>query len=147
MGVRFGAAALLLVSAVSLRAMEPRVFRPGDLQQKTTKDKLYSKEQAERGTAIYVKHCERCHTLEKVPEGKKPGPPVFGPKFLDAWADRTVGEMYGTILNTMPSDGSAVLSPEETLDVIAHLLKANGFPEGPAPLKNDDTMKNAVIVK
>ena len=150
MGVRLGAAALLLVGSI--------VMKPGFISlhgssgnetrlQKTTKDKLYSKEQAERGTAIYVKHCERCHTPEKVPEGKKPGPPVFGPKFLETWADRTLGEMFGSILNTMPSDGSAVLTADETLDVMAHLLKANGFPEGPAPLKNDDTMKNAIIVK
>ena len=160
MGVKLGAAALLLVSAVGLRAMGARVssiesrdFSPGVSGsedpglQKTTKDKLYSKEQADRGAAIYVKQCERCHTPEKVPEGKKPGPPVVGPKFLETWADKTVGELFTTILTTMPSDGSAVLTEAETLDVLAHLLKANGFPEGPAAMKNDDAMNKAIIVK
>ena len=115
--------------------------------QKTTKDKLYSKEQATRGGEQYVKYCEKCHTPEKVPEGKKPGPPIVGPKFLDTWADRTLGELFNTILTTMPSDGSAVLTADQALDAVAYILQANGFPDGPAPLKNDDTMKTAVIVK
>ena len=39
------------------------------------------------------------------------------------------------------------LTADQTLDAVAHLLKANGFPEGTAPLKNDDAMKAIVIVK
>jgi mono/diheme cytochrome c family protein len=115
--------------------------------QKTTRDKLYSKEQAARGEALYLKHCERCHNPAKVPEGKKPGPPTIGAKFLETWADRTLGELFSTIYTTMPSDGTVTLTVDESLDAVAYLLKANGFPEGTAPLKNDDTMKNAVIVK
>jgi len=142
MGVKIGAAAaLLLISAVSLRAIGATD------SQKTTRDKLYSKEQAARGEAIYVKHCERCHTPEKVPAGKKPGAPIFGDKFFENWADKPLGEMFDAILNTMPSDGTAVLTVDQALDVTAHLLKANGFPDGPAALKNDDTMKTAIIVK
>ena len=115
--------------------------------QKTTKDGLYSKDQADRGAQLYVKFCEKCHTPEKVPEGKKPGPPVSGDKFIDTWRDRTVGELFDTILNTMPSDGTATLTADQALDCTAHILKANGFPEGKAPMKNDDAMKTAVIVK
>ena len=120
---------------------------PESAVQKTTRDKLYAKEQATRGAEQYVKYCEKCHTPEKVPEGKKPGPPVSGPKFLETWADRTVGELFATIRDTMPSDGSATLTADQTLDAVAHILQANGFPDGPAPLKNDDAMKTAVIVK
>ena len=120
---------------------------PGSYTQKTTRDKLYSKEQATRGAEQYVKYCEKCHTPEKVPEGKKPGPPIVGPKFLDTWADRQLGELFGTIMNTMPSDGSTILTVDETLDAVAYILQINGFPDGPEPLKNDDAMKTAAIVK
>jgi hypothetical protein len=58
-----------------------------------------------------------------------------------------VGELFGTILNTMPSDGSAFLSEQESVDVLAYLLRANGFPDGAAALKADDAMKALVIVK
>jgi mono/diheme cytochrome c family protein len=127
---------------VPLNAMErlPRSL------QKTTRDKIYAKDQADRGAQLYVKHCERCHTPEKVPEGKKPGPPVVGEKFMATWTDRTLGELFDTINNTMPSDGTAVLTVDQSLDSLAYILRLNGFPEG-APLKNDDAMKAIVIVK
>jgi mono/diheme cytochrome c family protein len=154
MGVRIWAAAFLAAfgSAYGLRltAYETAYVSrtPYDVrQQKTTKDGLYAAEQATRGGELYVKHCERCHTPEKVPEGKKPGPPIVGDKFLDTWRDRTVGELFDTILNTMPSDGSATLTAEQALDSTAHILKVNGFPAGKTPMKNDDAMKTAVIVK
>jgi hypothetical protein len=146
MGVRIGAAALLLAIGIGTR------FHGGldgneSRSQKTTRDKLYTKEQAARGGEQYAKFCEKCHTPEKVPAGKKPGPPIVGPKFLDAWVDRPLGELYGTIFDTMPNDGSTTLTPDQTLDAVAHILQLNGFPDGPAPLKNDDAMKTAVIVK
>ncbi len=147
MGVKFVAAALLVAATtlgvVSLDASKrlPRSF------QKTTRDKIFTKDQADRGAQLYVKHCERCHTPDKVPAGKKPGPPVAGEKFLATWADRTLGELFDTIHNTMPSDGSAVLTVDESLDSLANILKQNGFPEGPTPLKNDEAMKAIVIVK
>ena len=139
MSGKLGAAALLLGFVLIARVSA------GD--QKTTKDRLYSKEQATRGGELYVKYCEKCHTPEKVPEGKKPGPAISGPKFIEAWADRTVGELFATIRDTMPSDGAVTLTSDQVLDAVAHILQSNGFPDGPAPLKNDDAMKTAVIVK
>jgi mono/diheme cytochrome c family protein len=115
--------------------------------QQTTRDKLFTKEQAARGAELYAKHCDRCHDPAKVPPGKKPGPPTTGPKFIETWQDRTLGELFGSILNTMPSDGSITLTPEQTLDVVAHILQANGSPAGATALKNDDAMKAIVIVK
>lgn len=143
MGLKVGAAALLLGFTLVARIDS---MDAGD-QQKTTKDKLYSKEQADRGAELYVKYCEHCHTPDKVPPGKKPGAPIFGDKFFENWADRPLGELFSTILNTMPSDGATTLNVDQTLDLTAHLLKANGFPDGPNALKNDDTMKMALIVK
>ena len=145
MGLKFVVAALVLGAAISLRASAE--ISGTVSSQKTVKDKVYSKEQAERGAALSAKHCDRCHDPAKVPEGKKPGPPTVGTKFLETWQDKTLGELFATIFTTMPSDGSMALTADETLDAVAHILKANGFPEGTAPLKNDDAMKAIVIVK
>jgi S-disulfanyl-L-cysteine oxidoreductase SoxD len=148
MGVKFGVAAALLCAAfgVQVAGFDPGSKDPG-LQQKTTRDKVYAKVQAARGADLYAKHCERCHDPAKVPEGKKPGPPTVGPKFIEVWMDRSLGELFGSILNTMPSDGSMTLTADQTLDLVAYLLQANAYPEGSAPLKNDDAMKATVIVK
>ena len=147
MSGKLGAAALLLGLAIVAKTFTVEAGSLDPALQKTTKDKLYAKEQATRGGELYVKFCEKCHTPEKVPEGKKPGPPIAGPKFLETWADRTVGELFATIRDTMPSDGAVTLTQDQVLDAVAHILQANGFPDGPAPLKNDDAMKTAVIVK
>jgi cytochrome c5 len=147
MGMRLLAAGLVLAAAVGVRAMDGAATSPAQDQKKTTRDPIYTKAQATRGVDIYVKHCQRCHDLDKVPKGKKPGPPVVGEEFLKVWRDRTLGELFGVILNTMPSDGTAFLDEPQTVDVLARLLQMNGFPDGRAPLKYDEAMKAIVIVK
>jgi cytochrome c len=117
------------------------------VQQKTVRDKVYTKEQAARGAELYDAQCAKCHDPDKLPEGKKPPPPIVGAKFKDTWQDKTLGELYTLVLTTMPSDGSMVLTSDQTLDLLAHLLKLNEYPEGTAPLKNDEAMKAIVIVK
>lgn len=147
MGLKFGLAATLLFGVafgVRVMAGPPGATTVG---QKTTRDKVYTKEQAARGAEIYGKFCDKCHDPAKVIEGKKPAPPTIGAKFIDTWQDRTLGELFTTILTTMPSDQSMILTTDQTLDVLAHLLKANEFPEGTTALKNDDAMKGIVIVK
>jgi mono/diheme cytochrome c family protein len=149
MGLRIQAAALLLFGlAIGARIQaDGGGARALPAAQQTTRDRIYSKAQAAHGAELYAKHCERCHDPAKVPPGKKPGPPVTGSKFIEKWQDHTLGELFTSIFTTMPNDGSAVLSEAETLDLVAYLVSANGFPEGPAPLKNDEAMKATVIVK
>jgi len=139
MGVRLvtTAAVLALAAAIGARATAA--------PQKTTKDKVFTKEQAARGADLYAKSCERCHDPAKVAPGKKPAPPTIGAKFIENWQDKTVGELYGTIFNTMPGDGVLILTADQTLDLVAHMLQANGFPAGDMPLKNDVAMKALVI--
>jgi len=147
MGLRIGAAAIVLAAAIGVRAMAaaPSLDIGQTPAQKTTKDKVFTKEQAARGAELYAKSCDRCHDPAKVVPGKKPAPQTIGAKFLENWQDKTLGELYGTIFNTMPGDGVLILTGDQTLDLVAYLLQANGFPAGEAPLKNDDAMKAVVI--
>ena len=143
MGVRIIVAAALLIAAIGVSASVPGSKDPG--LQKTTKDKVFTKEQATRGADLYAKSCDRCHDPAKVAPGKKPAPPTIGAKFIETWQDKTLGELYGTIFNTMPGDGVVILTSDQTLDLMAYILQANGYPAGEQPLKNDDAMKAVVI--
>jgi len=127
--------ALLLTSAVLASS------------QKTTKDGVYTKAQADRVAGTFEKVCASCHIPEKVVEGKKPGPWLTGDVFFSNWADRTLGELMTTIRLTMPNDGSMVLTVEDATDLTAFILQMNKFPEGKEPLKNDDAGKKTVIAK
>jgi len=116
-------------------------------RQRTTKDGVYTKAQADRVAAIYDKVCANCHDPAKVPADKKPAPPLTGDVFFENWQDRTLGELMTTIRLTMPNDGSMVLTVEDASDLAALILQMNKFPEGKDALKNDDVGKKTVIVK
>lgn len=115
--------------------------------QKTTRDGVYTKAQADRVAELYGKVCVNCHDPAKVAEGKKPAPPLLGDVFLDTWKDRPLGELMAIIRLTMPNDGSAVLTPDDAIDLAAYILQANKFPEGKEALKNDDVAKKTLIVR
>lgn len=120
--------------------------RAGEAPQKTSRDKVYAKEQAARGAAQFAKTCAACHDPAKLDPAKEKGPELIGAKFVEEWQNRPLNELLEVILLTMPNDGSAVLSEEETADVVAHILQANGYPDGPAALKYE-TGKDILIVK
>src|SRR5215471_6415697 len=118
MGVKIAAAVLVLAAAIGGRA-EIWAGPAPISHQKTTKDKVFTKEQAARGAELYAKSCDRCHDPAKVPAGKKPGPPTIGAKFVENWTDKTLGELYTTIFTTMPGDGVLILTSDQTLDLMA----------------------------
>ena len=115
---------------------------------KTTKDKVYSKEQAARGATMFNKTCAPCHDPAKKTADKTPGPPLVGPTsvFVENWKDHALGEIFTTILTTMPNDGSVVLTESDTVDLVAHILQINGYPDGPDALKFDAAAKAIQIV-
>ena len=139
--------ALLLVTSVAAASSSDRRPVRGSNGQKTTKDGVYTKAQADKVAETYAKACANCHDPAKVPEGKKPGPPLVGDVFFDNWKDRTLGELMTTIRLTMPNDGSMTLTVEDAENLTAYILQMNKLPEGKEPLKNDDVGKKTVIVK
>ena len=142
MGVRRRAPAAWAAVAV-ICGLFVTVGLAGQGTAKSTRDGVYTKEQAARGATQYAKVCASCHDPAKVPAGKKAAPQLIGDKFLDKWRDRTLGELLTLIETTMPDDGSAVLNSAETADVVASILQANGFPAGASALASKD--KDVVI--
>jgi mono/diheme cytochrome c family protein len=142
-----GAAVVLFVLAFG-SAMTRASGEHPQTPAKTTKDKVYSKEQAARGATMFNKTCAPCHDPAKKTADKTPGPPLVGPSsmFVENWKDHALGEIFTTILTTMPNDGSVVLTENDTVDLVAHLLQANGYPEGPDALKYDAAAKEIKVV-
>lgn len=159
MGVRrltAAGAALLLATSIAVVAADGRPVRASSDDrrpvrvsngQRTTKDGVYTKAQADKVVETYAKVCANCHDPAKVAEGKKPAPPLVGDVWFDNWKDRTLGELMTTIRLTMPNDGSMTLTVEDAENLTAYILQMNKLPEGKEPLKNDDAGKKTVIVK
>lgn len=105
--------------------------------QKTTNDGIYSKAQADGAKAQFEKLCAECHPF-KVADKKKPKDlPLGDEPFFEEWTGRPLSEMVNLIALTMPNDGSAVVSDEEALNLVAYILQKNGYRPGAKPLTKE----------
>jgi cytochrome c5 len=111
---------------------------------RTTWDSVYSAPQAGRGESSYVKTCARCHGAAL--GGGDEATPLAGSAFLGNWNGQTVGDLQKRVIETMPSDTVGIYDRKLVTDVIAFLLKANGFPAGAAELSIEpDSLKTITI--
>ena len=132
---RIAAAASLLAWATALAAVAapPSAAAEAALQ-KSTNDGVYSKVQADGAKAQFEKICAECHPFSAAEKKKPKDIPLGGDTFFQNWTGRALGELTKTIALTMPNDGSAVVSDEEALNLVAFILQKNGFPAGEKPL-------------
>jgi mono/diheme cytochrome c family protein len=142
--ILLSAGMLALIGTAALRAKAEDSW--SDLQEQTVKAGIYAKEQADRGKETYDKICSACHTF-KPSEKSKDNPDLGGDAFLTKWDKKTVHELATVIYTTMPNDGSAVITEEQTADVVAFILQQNNFPAGAQPFKWDASARKILIVK
>ena len=102
--------------------------------QKTTNDGIYSKVQADAAKPKFEKLCSGCHAFTVAAKKQEKDLPLGDEPFLKKWEGRSLDELLTLIVTTMPNDGSAVISDEEGLNLLAYVLQQNGFAPGKAPL-------------
>ncbi len=113
--------------------------------QKTTNDGIYSKAQADAAKPQFDKLCAECHAFTVAAKKQEKDLPLGGEPFLKKWEGRGLEELATVIVTTMPNDGSAIVSDEETLNLLAYILQRNGYPAGAAPLTRESV--TAVIAR
>lgn len=95
-------------------------------------DGSYSEEQSARGAGFYAKSCGACHGADLT--GGAYGVSLTGDRFVSGLRGKPVRDLYSRIITTMPPSNPGSLSERQVLDILAHVLKANGFPAGPRAL-------------
>jgi hypothetical protein len=142
------ALAILAASLLSGLALMPETARAQTKAQttkaqpkpgRTVLDGIYTPVQAARGEAAYTKTCAECHDLSF------DGTPVDGSGFIDNWREFPLDVLYTFISTTMPQDNPGELSADSYRDVLAYILKRNGYPEGRSDLTLD-VIKNTAMV-
>jgi mono/diheme cytochrome c family protein len=98
----------------------------------TTADRVYSEAQAGRGKAVYEKECANCHMADLRGEGF--APPLVDAPFAQRWRNGKLGDLLTIVNATMPADRPNTLTPAQYAEVVAYLLKMNGYPAGEQPL-------------
>jgi mono/diheme cytochrome c family protein len=157
----------LPVIALTLAWLVPNAGRlPVAAQQKTpvvdrstTSDVSYTAEQARRGQALFRRNCQFCHSTDAANQ-KTDKEPLrgfsIGDKILAtmplggryALKYRSVYHMYVRIRDNMPAWDIQSVSPQQKVDILAFLLKENGFPARQRELTLDtDAMKTMLLAK
>ena len=111
---------------------------------RTVWDSVYSVAQAARGETAYATACARCHAASL--SGGDEAPPLTGTGFLGNWNGQTVADLHDRIRSTMPSDDPGTFARPLITDVVAYMLKVNGFPAGAVDLPTaTDSLKQIVV--
>ena len=97
-------------------------------QGRSVGDGVYSDAQARRGGRVYRETCAACHGEEL--GGGEMGPGLTGAAFLLAWEGAPLSDLLLVTRETMPQDNPGGLSEEQSLDVVAYILRYNEFPPG-----------------
>ena len=112
-------------------------------QVKTVWDGVYTDAQAERATLVFGTSCSNCHTL-----GADGNRPLSGEKFWEGWTQKTVGDLVTYVRTNMPNGAAAGSLPAATYDdLVALILKSNGFPAGATEVSPEAVANVQIIPK
>jgi mono/diheme cytochrome c family protein len=129
---------LMLSSAAGavLRAQAPAGVR-------TVWDGVYTDAQAARATGTFNASCSNCHTLAA--QGNRP---LSGDKFWEKFTQKTAGDLLTFVKTNMPNGVNAgSLSPSAYNDLVALILKSNGFPTGTVEVTPESVVGVQIIPK
>jgi mono/diheme cytochrome c family protein len=107
---------------------------------------LFSEAQAMRGEAVYQQHCSTCHGPRL--EGN-PAAPLTGAAFRSRWEDgqHTLDDLFYIVRSLMPNNAPGSLGKAQYADVVAYILKVNGYPAGESELVPAAAVMKAVTLQ
>jgi mono/diheme cytochrome c family protein len=135
----------LLVTSVGIDAQTPP----------TVQDGVFSDAQATRGQALYAQRCAGCHGPKL--EGAQ-APALTGEAFTAKFRMEPLSALFIQIRYAMPprtppqtppatppgAAASAQLTNEQGADLVAHILKSNGFPAGKTDFAGKDAANSQI---
>ena len=133
MSVRAERCLLVLLSAtfVAAQTTTPR---------RSVWDGVYTQAQAARGMEAFGQSCSGCHVLTA--EGKAP---LAGDPFWKSFAQKTVGDLLDFVATKMPNGTPGSLNEATYRDLVALILKSNGFPAGTAELGRNNIAEVQIL--
>lgn len=106
---------------------------PVSAQEKTVDQGVYTTAQAARGGKVFDSQCATCHR-----EVGGVAPVLAGERFTRTFSDATLQTLFTSIKTTMPRAAPGSLTDAEYTDIVAHLLRLNGYADGMSELATAD---------
>jgi mono/diheme cytochrome c family protein len=129
----------ILVHVIALLALIVAAGTTGRGQESRIWTGVYSSEQAEQGKKLFESNCSTCHRSDL--SGDR-GPALVGDRFFTSWQSGSLNRLFSKIKETMPPNrGTASLSEDNFLAIVAYILESNTFP----PSKDDTLLTTEVI--
>jgi mono/diheme cytochrome c family protein len=116
--------ALAIAATAVLAAAGPQAAAPVV----TILDGVYTAAQADRGMRAYAENCSRCHrdNLQGSPEALG----LTGTRFIDAWREDNLFNLFDFMATSMPRQPRITLPAPIYADIVAFILRFNGYPAG-----------------
>jgi mono/diheme cytochrome c family protein len=134
---------LLLASATAgLVTAQTGTSQTSTQQRRTVWDGVYTEAQAARGMTAYGQSCAGCHALAA--QGKAP---LVGEAFWKSFAQKTVGDLLEFVSTNMPNGTPGSLAEPTYRDIVAFMLKSNGFPAGTTELGSNAAASVQIVQK
>lgn len=109
---------------------------------RTVWDGVYTEAQAARGITAFGQSCSGCHALAA--GGKSP---LVGEPFWKSFAQKTVNDLLEYVSANMPNGAPGSLNESTYRDIVAVMLKSNGFPAGMSELQRDNIAGAQILPK
>ena len=109
---------------------------------RTVWDGVYTDAQAARATSTFNQVCSNCHTLAS--QGNRP---LTGDKFWEGFTQKTVGDLLTYVRTNMPNGNGGSLPASTYNELVALILKSNGFPAGMTELAPETVADVQIIPK
>ncbi len=124
----FRRAVPLATLAFLLPAAAGALLSTSALAQDSTRDAIYTAQQAQAGASLYVQSCIECHgaTLR----GSDAGPALVGAGFWTKWGGQSLAALYQITQSTMPVNNPNGFNSVQYANLVAFMLQQNGLPAG-----------------
>ncbi len=142
-GLGLSVSVLRLAGLLSLAAaMASLATAQTGAARRTVWDGVYTEAQAARGVGAFSQSCSACHALAA--EGKGP---LTGQPFLKSFTQKSVGDLFDYVSANMPNGTPGSLNESTYRDLVALILKSNGFPGGATELRRDNIASVLIVPK
>ncbi|HUF26394.1 MAG TPA: c-type cytochrome [Gemmatimonadaceae bacterium] len=103
---------------------------PSQAKARSALEGAYADSQAQRGENTFRTTCAACHAVST----------LTGAPFERRWGGRSAYDLFDLISTTMPFEDPGGMSRQEYVEIVAYLLKLNGYPASastPLPAERD----------
>ncbi len=107
-----------------------------DARTQSTRDGVYTVEQARRGGKIVAETCGACHMQD-----------WFMETLMQSWAGAPVSMLFELIATTMPEDRPGGLSQQQYADVLAYIFELNELPAGQEELSASKEVLGTILLE